>query len=44
MNQVDMARLADAMGVNLNESFCVRIGFYAYQCAVTLDKSVTAHS
>ena len=37
MNQVDMARLADAMGVNLNESFYVRIGSYAYQCMMTLD-------
>lgn len=44
MNQVDMARLADAMGVNLNESFYVRIGFYAYQCMMTLDKSVIIHS
>lgn len=37
MNQVDMARLADAMGVNLNESFYVRIGSYVYQCMMTLD-------
>lgn len=37
MNQVDMARLADAMGVNLNESFYIRIGSYAYQCMMTLD-------
>lgn len=37
MNQVDMARLADAMGVNLNKSFYVRIGSYVYQCMMTLD-------
>ena len=37
MNQVDMAKLADAMGVNLNESFYVRIGSYVYQCMMTLD-------
>ena len=37
MNQVDMARLADVMGVNLNESFYVRIGSYVYQCMMTLD-------
>ena len=32
MNQVDMAK-----GVNLNESFYVRIGSYVYQCMMTLD-------
>ncbi len=32
MNQVDMAK-----GVNLNESFYVRIGSYVYQCMITLD-------
>lgn len=37
MNQVDMARLADAMCVNLNESFYIRIGSHAYQCMMTLD-------
>ena len=32
MNPVDMAK-----GVNLNESFYVRIGSYVYQCMMTLD-------
>lgn len=37
MNQVDMARLADAMCVNLNKSFYIRIGSHVYQCMMTLD-------